>query len=533
MRKKSLEKNLLFKLLFIQFGFISFILGLFLFSTAINKKEMAEQITYQVQSQIKSAPSREIPEALAAAQSKNFNATGYFDEYGNRVFTLPASLNPSYFSNRNWKDKILEGLIEVDIYFDDQQENKAGTLKFVYPRFSFIPQAIIFWLLSILISIFLFKHYRKVWLASMEKERIEEQNSMISRIVDQVSHDLKSPIQTLFAVVDDTDDLCTEDKSSIYSAIDRIKGITADLAGFLHSNAKVAESYKFDVTKKEEPSILHFASTIKQLCEEKKIAYKDKNIVFNLKISSEALSRASLINESDFLRVCSNLIRNSCESLESKFQNQPGGKITIAMDVIDEQLVIQILDNGVGISEQHFDKLEDKGFSYGKPEGTGLGLHYVYQKVQSWCGQIKVSSELNQWTKFEMSLPLDPHANFFENTIDLNGVEEILILDDDPSVFQRWKRRLSNFQGSISFFDKLPLFPQKLVSQNNRKYLAFIDHEIRGSSMTGLNFIIEKKFLKDSILVTNQYWNPNLLSEVKKLGIKIIPKPIIEEIEIL
>ena len=232
----STDKKLLIKLLLIQLGFISFILGLFLFSTAINKKEMAKQITYQVQSQIKSAPSREIPEALAAAQKENFNATGYFDEYGNRVFTLPPSLNPSYFSKRGVWETITNGLIEIKVYFDGGQKNLAGILKFVYPRFSFVPYALGFWVFCILVSVFLFRHYRKIWLSSLETEEAQKQNALISQIVGQVNHDLKSPIQTLFAVVDDSENLADRDKNSIFSAIERIRGITGDLKSFLKSN---------------------------------------------------------------------------------------------------------------------------------------------------------------------------------------------------------------------------------------------------------------------------------------------------------
>jgi len=71
--------------------------------------------------------------------------------------------------------------------------------------------------------------------------------------------------------------------------------------------------------KEHKTEILHFASSLKQLCEEKKIAYKEYGINLEFEVNGEALSKAAHILESDFLRVCSNLLRNSFEATESKF----------------------------------------------------------------------------------------------------------------------------------------------------------------------------------------------------------------------
>ncbi|USN48032.1 MAG: HAMP domain-containing histidine kinase [Pseudobdellovibrionaceae bacterium] len=526
MNSQAADKNLLTRLLLIQLGFISFILGLFLFSTAINKQEMAKQITYQVQSQLKSAPSREVPEALAAAQIENFNATGYFDENGHRVFTLPASLNPSYFSKRGIWETLTNGLIEIKVYFDDEQKNVAGTLKFVYPRFSFVPYALIFWILCVFGSVILFRHYRKVWLSSLETEDAKKQNALVSQIIGQVNHDLKSPIQTLFAVVDDSENLSERDKNSIYSAIERIQGITGDLKSLVKSGKSTNDSL---VPAKSDQKILHFASSLKQLCEEKKIAYKDHQFSLEFEVDTEALSKAAYISESDFLRVCSNLLRNSVEAIESKFSEQVGGKISVKMQKHDNCIQISFYDNGVGIPKDHYGKIKQEGFTFGKPNGTGLGLHYVFQKMEQWNGNIALESQLNDWTRFDLFIPFEPEIDIYKSELNLDCYETILVLDDDKSVFERWSRKLKNFKGQIAYINSPGQIKEYAENIRSKKCLALIDQEIRGSSYSGLSIIIDYGLSKEAVLVTNNYANSDIYQKVKELGGWIVPKPIIEE----
>ena len=65
------------------------------------------------------------------------------------------------------------------------------------------------------------------------------------------------------------------------------------------------------------------------------------------------------------------------------------------------------------------------------------------------------------------------------------------------------------------------------------KCLALVDQEIRGSSQSGLSVIREKNILNESVLVTNNYAVKELCLNVKRVGVKIIPRPVIEEIEVL
>ena len=538
MEKKAVEKRFLLIFLLIQGIFAVLLFGLFILYTYLSEKRMATQITYQVESHIKNAPSRTNLEALSIAQSEHFNVIGYFNRENKNLFIFPASEKSSYFSQRSLLDRFLNGSIEVPIFFDEHKEYLVGTLKYIYSRFTFIPYVFLVWFLAFIGSIFLFRSYKKVWFSSVERDEMKERNVLISKIVGQVNHDLKSPLQTLYAVVDDDSDKIPSpmNRQSIHSAIDRIRGIMSDLKNYLKKNHEQKTSKKgsqsLPVESTEATSLLHFYSSLKQLFEEKRNSYKERNIETKIDFEPKTLKRASYINESDFLRTCSNVFLNSFEAVEKKFSGKAGGKIHISLKEREGNMVITFSDNGVGIPEGYIDEVQKEGFTYGKVKGTGLGLHYVFQKIKQWHGKTHIQSEVGKWTKFEIILPFDSSINLFESNIDLSHIEEILVLDDDPSVFDRWKRKLRSFAGKIEYLSHPHLPEDKITKIKEGKCLPLIDQEFRGDLETGLSFIVKARISKESFLVTNNYCKLDLLMEAKKRGIRIIPKPMIEDVVI-
>ncbi|MBW4515871.1 MAG: HAMP domain-containing protein [Timaviella obliquedivisa GSE-PSE-MK23-08B] len=86
--------------------------------------------------------------------------------------------------------------------------------------------------------------------------------------------------------------------------------------------------------------------------------------------------------------------------------------ITICTEQVDQHHVsIQVCDNGSGISPEIQAKLFDPFFTT-KPigKGTGLGLSICYQIIEKHQGEIQVTSEAGQGTKFTVLLPIHPLA---------------------------------------------------------------------------------------------------------------------------
>ena len=80
-------------------------------------------------------------------------------------------------------------------------------------------------------------------------------------------------------------------------------------------------------------------------------------------------------------------------------------EIQISIHSINNQIFIEIEDNGIGIPKQLIDRIFSPNFTT-KSTGSGLGLAMVKQIILNHNGEITFSSTEGKGTKFRISLPL-------------------------------------------------------------------------------------------------------------------------------
>ncbi|MCE5186121.1 MAG: hypothetical protein LLF76_08370 [Planctomycetaceae bacterium] len=95
-----------------------------------------------------------------------------------------------------------------------------------------------------------------------------------------------------------------------------------------------------------------------------------------------------------------NLILNGRQALLGR-----GGVLTITAEPRDEQVSIEISDNGPGIDADHLSHIFDPFFTRGKQNGKGLGLAFCRKIVEAHGGCISVESQVGQGTRFRILLP--------------------------------------------------------------------------------------------------------------------------------
>ena len=104
-----------------------------------------------------------------------------------------------------------------------------------------------------------------------------------------------------------------------------------------------------------------------------------------------------------FMSIIHNLLDNA-----QKYCNQKP-LITIRTKNINQQLWIEIKDNGIGITPHAQKKIFDKFYRVPKGDqydvqGFGLGLFYVKTMIEAHGGTIKVSSTPGAGTQFFITL---------------------------------------------------------------------------------------------------------------------------------
>ena len=111
-------------------------------------------------------------------------------------------------------------------------------------------------------------------------------------------------------------------------------------------------------------------------------------------------------------QVFMNLMVNAAQAIEKS------GIITLRVKQEQQQIIIEIEDNGPGIKPKNLNKLFDPFFTT-KPvgQGTGLGLSVSYGIINNHNGKITVDSKLGQGTCFHIYLPLEQPSRSRDSAI--------------------------------------------------------------------------------------------------------------------
>lgn len=105
-------------------------------------------------------------------------------------------------------------------------------------------------------------------------------------------------------------------------------------------------------------------------------------------------------------RALYNLLLNACEAVRGE-----AGNIIVDLQEIPDGVQIRITDNGRGIPESIRTKLFEPFVSYGKENGTGLGLTVVQKIVEDHGGDIVLEKTSSEGTVFRLTLPLLSSSN--------------------------------------------------------------------------------------------------------------------------
>jgi signal transduction histidine kinase len=98
-------------------------------------------------------------------------------------------------------------------------------------------------------------------------------------------------------------------------------------------------------------------------------------------------------------RALYNLLLNACEAAPPI-----GGKVQVTAGDASGAITVSVADNGPGIPDSIRDKLFHPFVSYGKENGTGLGLAVVQKIVQDHGGEILVERTAEATTVFRVVL---------------------------------------------------------------------------------------------------------------------------------
>jgi signal transduction histidine kinase len=242
----------------------------------------------------------------------------------------------------------------------------------------------LFWTLRILAIIFIalaIASYRSRIIAIDRKAQMRAlKDKQRAEIMQDLAHDIKNPLAVLELVtgVKTWEDFMNW-KPEMTRAITRVHAILADFRKETDSVSLNIVADTLDLT-----SITSDAN--KTLGSDKvEITSESESDGRLLKIDRIAIERAVI-----------NLINNAAEALATS--------IVVSSKVTGHDLVISVKDNGTGVPVEIAKSLFQRGQSFGKPGGQGIGLYNVKRIGEGHDGSVRYY-RLSEHSVFELYLP--------------------------------------------------------------------------------------------------------------------------------
>ena len=472
------------------------------------KHKIATQLTEAFRTQLIIGDTREVILNISKPLFNDFSGV-YWRQKNNESnsFYLPEGFNnPS---------KLIHKTIIIKVFFDENKKYEFGKLYFYYKRWTILPMVLLSWSIIVIISILIGYFEKK----RIIKEYNLELNSKISEslflLSAQVAHDIRSPLAALDSSLNDISQLPEEKRIIIRNAINRIRDIANNLLEKYRYNSN--EKFDFDNNQTKNLKTCLISTIIDQVITEKRLQYKTKpqiNIDFELTNNSYGLF--SNIDLVEFKRIISNLVNNSVEAIP-----YDKGNIKVILSSEDEYVIVKVKDDGRGIPPEILSRLGEKGLTFNKKGGSGLGLYHSKTTLERWSGKLEINSELNKGTEIIIKIPKAKTPDWFCESINIDSKTKIIIVDDDETIHNIWQDRFKKYNIEIIHLYN----PNDLKHYTKtEKELYLIDYEFKGYNESGLDLIKELNISDKSILVSSHFESEIIIERCRKLNIKLIPK---------
>lgn len=232
-------------------------------------------------------------------------------------------------------------------------------------------------------------------LTSIRIKQEEDRNLLrfyaIGRIASVLAHEVKNPLTNINLAADqlriELPEKIVKESGDLLDIVNRNCGRINQLIN------ELLYSTRFSELKSGKHSINQIADEALQLASDR---IKSKKVKVE-KIYSEDICDIEMDVEKIKIALL-NIIVNAVEAIDHS-----NGVLSIQTYIKDDKCIVEITDNGSGISPEHLEHLFEPFFTK-KENGTGLGLANTQSIILSHKGSIRVKSELNRGTTFIVSL---------------------------------------------------------------------------------------------------------------------------------
>jgi signal transduction histidine kinase len=237
-----------------------------------------------------------------------------------------------------------------------------------------------------------FKAMRDNLLRAQEKLLEAERLATIGRMASSISHDLR---HSLAAIVANAEFLCearlsSDQREELYGEVRVAVNQMTDLIDSLLEFSRPRESLR--------PLYARVRDTVDRAVQAVRAHPEFHRVRIMVREDGHA---EGWFDPRKLQRAVSNLVLNACESVTAE-----SGEVAVHLREVTGGAEIRIADNGRGIPGEVRDTLFDPFVSWGKENGTGLGLTVVQKIISDHGGEVAVENTSSSGTVFKLWLPL-------------------------------------------------------------------------------------------------------------------------------
>ena len=357
-----------------------------------------------------------------APMLKNSNFFEFLRTYNDLTYPETEALQNSISADENSGWMIFKNAQGKDTLFTYSSKSYNGWYFVGCIEVSALHHDAIQWQLLVVLSIgFLFLIVlNAVYYAQIQKqlrqnvEALEVANSAKTRFLSSMSHDIRTPMNAIIGMTEVAQNHLNE-PDRISECLHKVSLTSHHLLTLINDILDISQIESGKLTLSPHPFVL--GQEIENLVNIASPMADTKSIDFTMDTSSvthEHLVGDTLRLNQIWINILSNAIKYTPDGgqVRASFREVP-----IPDDPAHIQLVYQVADNGIGMSEEYQKNLfepftREQDGRIDKIEGSGLGMAITKQMVDRMHGSITVQSRQNVGSTFTvtLTLPCDPEA---------------------------------------------------------------------------------------------------------------------------
>lgn len=219
-----------------------------------------------------------------------------------------------------------------------------------------------------------------------------EREAAWREMAKQVAHEIKNPLTPMRLTVQSFQRKFDPEDPEINDKVNEYSNILIQQIDTMSSIASAFSNYAQMPAQKEETlNVVKITKLALDIFNEDYIYFESEE--------EEIIAR---FDRTQLIRVVTNLVKNSTQAIQQKNPENP--KIEVRVFLQENDVVIEVKDNGVGISQEYKEKVFEPKFTT-KNSGMGLGLAMVKNIVETFGGVISLSSQQGEETIFTVKFP--------------------------------------------------------------------------------------------------------------------------------